>query len=72
MLSQVREQVTEGTSLADALKGHPRIFTDLYVNMVRAGEASGALDIVLLRLADYTENYAALRDKVRAPSPTRS
>lgn len=66
MLSQVREQVTEGNSLADALKAHPRIFTDLYVNMVRAGEASGALDVVLLRLADYTESYAALRDKVRS------
>jgi general secretion pathway protein F len=65
-LSQIREQVTEGSSLADALKGHPRIFSDLYVNMVRAGEASGALDLVLLRLADYTENYAALRDKVRS------
>ena len=66
MLSQVREQVTEGTSLADALKGHPRVFTDLYINMVRAGEASGSLDVVLLRLAEYTENYAALRDKVRS------
>jgi general secretion pathway protein F len=65
-LSHIREQVTEGTSLADALKGHPRIFNDLYVNMVRAGEASGALDVVLLRLADYTESYAALRDKVRS------
>lgn len=65
-LSHIREQVTEGTSLADALKSHPRIFSDLYVNMVRAGEASGALDLVLLRLADYTENYAALRDKVRS------
>jgi general secretion pathway protein F len=65
-LSQIREQVTEGGSLADALKGHPRIFSDLYVNMVRAGEASGALDIVLMRLADYTESYAALRDKVRS------
>ncbi len=65
-LSQIREQVTEGMSLADALKPHPRIFSDLYINMVRAGEASGALDIVLLRLADYTENYAALRDKVRS------
>ncbi len=61
-LSQIREQVTEGASLADALKAHPRIFGDLYVNMVRAGEASGALDIVLVRLADYTEKYAALRD----------
>ena len=66
MLSQVRELVTEGASLADALKAHPRIFGDLYVNMVRAGEASGALDLVLIRLADYTEKYAALRDKVRS------
>jgi general secretion pathway protein F len=66
VLSQVREQVTEGVSLADALKGHPRMFTDLYVNMVRAGEASGALDLVLMRLADYTESYAELRDKVRS------
>jgi general secretion pathway protein F len=65
-LSQVREQVTEGTSLADALKGHPRVFSDLYINMVRAGEASGALDVVLMRLADYTESYATLRDKVRS------
>lgn len=66
VLSQVREQVTEGISLADALKGHPRMFTDLYVNMVRAGEASGSLDVVLLRLADYTEEYARLRNKVQS------
>jgi len=65
-LSQIREQVTEGVSLANALQAHPRVFTDLYVNMVRAGEASGGLDVVLLRLADYTESYAALRDKVRS------
>ncbi len=66
ILSQVREQVTEGSSLADALKAHPRVFSDLYVNMVRAGEASGALEAVLLRLADYTESYAQLRSKVRS------
>lgn len=65
ILSQVRERVVEGSTLADALKAHPRIFNDLYVNMVRAGEASGALDIVLLRLADYTERSAQLRSKVR-------
>ncbi|MCX8071520.1 MAG: type II secretion system inner membrane protein GspF [Candidatus Binatia bacterium] len=66
VLSQVRELVTEGGALADAMKAHPRVFNDLYVNMVRAGEASGALDVVLLRLADYTENYAQLRNKVRS------
>jgi len=65
-LSQIREQVTEGVALADALKAHPKMFNDLYMNMVRAGEASGALDVVLLRLADYTESSAALRDKVRS------
>lgn len=66
ILSHVREQVTEGGTLADALKQHPKIFNDLYISMVRAGEASGALDVVLLRLADYTENYSALRDKVQS------
>ncbi len=65
-LTQIREQVTEGVALADALKAHPKMFSDLYTNMVRAGEASGALDVVLLRLADYTESSAALRDKVRS------
>ncbi len=64
VLSQIREQVTEGVALADAMKAHPRMFSDLFTNMVRAGEASGALDVVLLRLADYTESSAALRDKV--------
>lgn len=63
---QIRERVTEGRALADALGEHPRLFSTLYVNMVRAGEASGALDVVLERLADYTENQARLLGKVRA------
>jgi general secretion pathway protein F len=66
ILSQVRERVVEGGTLADAMKAHPRVFNDLYVNMVRAGEASGALDLVLVRLADYTERSAQLRGKVRS------
>lgn len=66
ILSQVRERVTEGGAFADALKEHPRIFTDLYTNMVRAGEASGALDVVLARLAEYTESAARLRSKVQS------
>ncbi|MGD9764258.1 MAG: type II secretion system inner membrane protein GspF [Candidatus Binatia bacterium] len=66
VLSQVRARVVEGGTLADALKQHPAVFNELYVNMVRAGEASGALDIVLIRLADYTERAAALRSKVRS------
>ena len=63
---QIRERVTEGRTLADALGEHPRLFSPLYVNMVRAGEASGALDVVLRRLAEYTENQARLLGKVRA------
>jgi general secretion pathway protein F len=56
--------VNEGSSLADALKEHPKVFSDLYVNMIRAGETSGALDVVLVRLADFTEAQAQLRNKI--------
>jgi len=63
-LSDVKQRVNEGSSLADALAQHPRIFGTLYVNMVRAGEASGALDAVLARLADFTEGQAKLKQKL--------
>ena len=66
VMSTVREKVREGTSLADALKEHPKVFPDLYVNMVRVGEASGTLDIVLRRLADFLESSVRLRSKVTA------
>lgn len=59
----VRDRVNEGTSLADALAAAGP-FSDLYVNLVRAGEASGALDVVLGRLADYLENQVRTRNKV--------
>jgi general secretion pathway protein F len=65
-LAQVKEQVNEGTSLAQSISYYPRIFSPLYVNMVRAGEASGTLDIVLDRLADFNEKQQALRGKIRA------
>jgi general secretion pathway protein F len=64
--TQVRERVNEGSSLADALAQHPRIFSPLFVNMTRAGERSGALEIVLERLADFTENQVAFRHKISA------
>ena len=60
----MKQRVNEGTSLADALGQHQKIFGSLYVNMVRAGEHSGALDAVLLRLADFTESQAKLRQKI--------
>jgi len=64
IVSDVKTRVNEGSSLADALAQHGRVFGNLYVNMVRAGEASGALDAVLARLADFTEGQAKLRQKV--------
>jgi general secretion pathway protein F len=64
LLSDVKQRVNEGSSLGDALAQHQKIFGSLYVNMVRAGEASGALDTVLLRLADFTESQAKLRQKI--------
>jgi general secretion pathway protein F len=64
LVSNVKQRVNEGASLADALAAHPRVFTTLYVNMIRAGESSGALEVVLVRLADFTENQARLRAKI--------
>ena len=64
ILSDVKQRVNEGSSLADALVAHPKVFSTLYVNMIRAGESSGALEIVLVRLADFTEGQARLRSKV--------
>jgi general secretion pathway protein F len=65
VLSHVRDQVTQGTPLATALAEFPTIFPELYVGMVRAGEAAGALDLVLERLATYTEAQTRLTSKVR-------
>lgn len=65
MLSQVRERVREGSSLADAMAGQPHIFSDLYVGMVRAGETAGALEQVLDRLAEYGEKQSEFIAKVR-------
>ena len=64
ILGMVKQRVNEGASLADALADHPRVFSNLYVNMIRAGESSGALDVVLGRLADFTESAATLRNKL--------
>lgn len=66
VLTQVRDRLNEGQSLAKALEAHPKIFPPLYVNMVAAGEASGTLEQVLMRLADFQENQARLRGKVTA------
>lgn len=62
--AEVKQRVNEGAGFGDALSMHPKTFTGLYVNMVRAGESSGALDVVLVRLADFTESQADLRSKL--------
>ncbi|HLF86129.1 MAG TPA: type II secretion system inner membrane protein GspF [Nitrospiria bacterium] len=64
VMAAVRERIREGTSFADALRGHPRIFQDLYCNMVKAGETSGTLDVILQRLADFLEGQLKLKNKV--------
>ena len=65
MLSQVRERVREGSSLADALSAHREVFSELYIGMVRAGETAAALEPVLGRLAEYSERQSEFISKVR-------
>jgi general secretion pathway protein F len=65
-LTRIRERVREGSSLADALTDHPRIFSGLFVGLVRAGEVSGTLALTLSRWADFSEHQVALRQRIRA------
>jgi general secretion pathway protein F len=66
VLTQIKDRISEGSSLTNALKEHRNVFSDLYINMVKAGEASGTLDVVLTRLADFLEKQTALRSRVRS------
>lgn len=64
VLADIRRQVNEGSSLAAALSEHPKHFTDLYVNMVKAGESSGNLETVLSRLTEFLDAQIELRSKI--------
>jgi len=64
--AQIKESVNEGNSLAFSLSQHPKFFSNLYVNMVNSGEASGSLDVVLGRLAEFGEHQQALRGRFKA------
>ncbi|NRA95142.1 MAG: type II secretion system F family protein [Planctomycetes bacterium] len=65
-LSSVIEEIRAGSDLSQSLSGFPKIFSNIYVSMVRAGEASGQLDEILGRLADYLEATARLRREIKA------
>jgi general secretion pathway protein F len=66
VIAQIKGSVNEGNTLTSALAEHPKLFSSIFINMVRAGEASGALDIVLERLADFGEKQEVLKGRLRA------
>ena len=65
VISQVKGEVESGQSLAEALKKHPKVFNDLFTNLVEAGEAGGILDVILTRLSNYIEKLQKLKKKVK-------
>jgi type IV pilus assembly protein PilC len=65
-LIQIRQDVESGSNLADSMRKHPKIFNDLYTNMVAAGEAGGILDTILQRLAVYIEKAVKLNSQVKS------
>ena len=66
IINAVMHDVEAGSTLAEAMRRHPKVFDNLFVNMVEAGEAGGILDVILLRLATYIEKAEALRRKVKS------
>ena len=64
VLSGTRADVNEGSSLAKALGKHPKAFSNIFVNMIEAGESSGTLPLVLMRLADFQESQVRLKNKI--------
>ena len=65
VIKQVKRDVEEGSTLSDAIKKHPKVFDNLFVNLVAAGEMGGILDVILNRLAAYIEKMANLKKKVK-------
>jgi type IV pilus assembly protein PilC len=65
-LDKVVEDIRNGSDLSQALEQHKRVFSHIYVSMIRAGEVSGQLDIILTRLAEYLEAAAHLRGEIKS------
>jgi type IV pilus assembly protein PilC len=65
-ITQLAESVQGGSTFSDSLSVHPKIFTKLYINMVKAGELGGVLELVLLRLAEFQEKAQRIKNKVVA------
>ena len=63
-LTDIKSKVSEGSSLADAMAGYPKLFDTLYISMIRAGESSGSLDVVLERLTGFLESQLRLRSRI--------
>jgi general secretion pathway protein F len=66
ILARIREEVNEGKSLTAGMSLFPRVFSPFYINMIKAGEASGAINLVLERLAHFTESQQTLRTKIQS------
>src|SRR6185437_4089214 len=66
IVDQISNQIEGGGSLSEALAAHPGVFNTLYVNMVKAGELSGALELTLRRLAEFMEKAQKIKGKVKA------
>jgi type II secretion system protein F len=66
VISDLRTHVQDGNSLSSSLKRHPKVFTELYVSMVRSGEVGGSLENVLLRIAEFQETQEELTAKVKS------
>ncbi|HEX7504672.1 MAG TPA: type II secretion system F family protein, partial [Syntrophales bacterium] len=65
IIRTIKEDIEGGSTLSDALRKHPKVFDDLFINMIAAGEAGGILDTILNRLATYLEKSMKLKRKVK-------
>lgn len=66
VLGEVIEKVRSGSDFSEAITSYPRVFSKIYINMIKAGEASGQLDIILVRLAEFLESAEALKAEIKS------